>query len=216
MPSTTVALGCCAGSSEATTERCIGFENEAQCTITSSCHWMADAELSECEWSSYQSQLEPGCCYIADAAYIGTRWEETCKAYYEEMYCVLPKDTEGKSRCEWTSLVDNPYFECDLFWPTQPPPDGCCAGDSSFASPLCNRAEEREICDRMSSCHWNSGENADCEWDDDYSTTTDPGCCMLYDERPSALANGWDEVCKTYWTRRVCETPYTADGYPRC
>ena len=217
MPSTTPnALGCCAGSSATTSERCITIDDEEQCAIMSSCHWVADAELAECDWATYAAQLDPGCCYIADVSYIGTRWEETCKEYYDEMYCLMPKDTEGQSRCEWAVLTDNPYFECDIFWPTAPPPDGCCAGDSSFSSPLCNRALEQDICDRMSSCHWVIGEEAVCEWNDDYDTTTLPGCCMLLDESAASIKNGWDEQCRSYWTQKVCETPYTAEGEQRC
>ena len=152
---------------------------------------------------------------------MGSRWEEACKAYYEETYCLMPTDAEGNHRCEWTSTADNPEFECDIFWPTLPPPNGCCAGDSEYSTPLCNRAVDKDICQRMSSCHWITdeyGEEANCDWNIDSTTPppSDPGCCMLLDQRPSSYTNGWDEQCKSYWNRKQCELPYTADGTSRC
>ena len=168
---TTAAPGCCAGDNVYTTTMCNQLDDKDSCNDRAACHWMANAEQDDCAWpTTTGTTLEPGCCYIADAALLGTRWEAVCETMYDEDYCVGPVDSSGDNRCQWTAMPDNPEFDCTLLWPTPTPQHGCCAGDSAQSTARCAAAARQDICDSMSSCHWNSGEYADCEWDE---TTTD-------------------------------------------
>ena len=213
----TAAPGCCAGDSLYASTRCTSIIDEDQCGILSSCHWIETEDDSDCDWSSTtQSPSESGCCYIADIDYLDSQWVDICTEFWSEQYCLAAVDEYGVSRCEWTPMPDE--YDCSILWPTPPPEVGCCRGNSYQSADRCLLTETKNLCDRMSICHWiDTDDMSQCQW---ASTTTleppAPGCCILADTRPSAYENGWDQICREYWTQKDCEQPYSADGYQRC
>jgi len=66
----------------------------------------------------------------------------------------------------------------------------------------------------MSSCHWISGDDADCTWVPPTEPPPGPGCCTIC---ASQDVNGpWLETCTNYWNEQDCLTPLDPDGIKRC
>merc|ERR1740116_266335 len=76
----------------------------------------------------------------------------------------------------------------------------------------CSVTDTAAACDRMSSCHWVPGDDADCEWD---GGEQEAGCCFISDfQNPNPAT--WTEMCKEYWFEGDCVRPMDANSNPRC
>merc|ERR1719187_895857 len=148
----------------------------------SSCHWIETEDPEECKMqTTTDTPPEPGCCYAADSAYLGTRWEEICQGFFAEHYCLGAVDEDGVNRCEWTDMPDG--YDCSILWPTPEPEEGCCAGNSYGSADRCGEETEKAACDRMSICHWIITDDvSDCDFEET-STLTPPAlvavCSMI-------------------------------------
>merc|ERR1719410_1755494 len=80
-------------------------------------------------------------------------------------------------------------------------------GDTKESNERCQWEMWPDMCDRMASCHWIDGDDADCEWP---STTTGtpppPGCCYIYDTRKQTLDQGWLSKCTALDQRPMTES----------
>lgn len=179
------ANGCCAGDNEQIHRaRCSVTESASSCDRMASCHWVETDDPTECEWDG--GEVEYGCCVIGDPTNILSRWFDKCPLYWTEGDCTRPTDNaSGLQACTWSPTT--PDFDCAAIWPTAAPETGCCAGDNEqIHRARCVVTETASACDRMSSCHWVPGDDADCEWD---GGEQEAGCCFI---------SGW--ICCVYYT----------------
>ena len=110
--------------------------------------------------------------------------------------------------CEWIETREE--FDCSALWPTAPPENGCCAGDTEKSSVRC-LAHDSQRCDRISSlvihshilnlcvtATLTSGINTGCHWvvTDDVDDCkfeppeTAPGCCYISEyQNPNTYAS---------------------------
>ena len=214
-PSPTTS-GCCAGDTELAAARCNLKEGASECSRMSSCYWIETEYGSDCDWTVPTDDplaYDPGCCMMANTADPTTLWMEKCTLFGTLYDCLLPTTEYGDSRCAWQPAPTD--FDCSQLWPTMPPPAGCCAGTSGVATTQCLAEEDSSRCDRLSGCHWISGEGADCEW----KTTAKPweaGCCQIVFDTPSNADSGWTDLCRSFWNEEECNAPRSTDEYARC
>lgn len=125
-----------------------------------------------------------------------------------------PTNENGYNRCQWMSTPND--YDCSKLWPTETPEMGCCAGTSQYASERCISANNMKDCNDMAACHWQEGEYADCEWNEQSTTGTppQPGCCTLDDSQHSS--SGWKDRCVEFWTEQDCTMPVDGFGQNRC
>ena len=200
VPTAYPSSGCCFGSSPEAWQFCSAIDNAAECQLASECGWIETTDMSECD-----EPEEEGGCYVQDPDYLDSQWVDICKGFQVERYCLNAVDADGVSRCVWTTMPDG--YDCSMLWPTPPPEVGCCRGNDPQAAERCLVTETKNLCDRMSICHWVETEDmSDCEWT---VTTTDvpyePGCCSLDDDRLEDDDRGeWQAVCQGFWTQEVC------------
>merc|ERR1719203_1874919 len=214
-PSTTTeAPGCCGAENVRSYDTCRAIDESHRCERMSSCFWLPTEDESECEMST-TGPADPGCCYINDASYLGTRWETVCEEMNREGACVgVQHGNTGDFVCEWTSMPSE--TDCIVLWPTPEPEIGCCTGNSFASMDRCVAETDQGKCDRMSICHWlHTEDHSEC-LETETTESPPPGCCMLADTRPSAYSNGWDDTCKAYHTEEACVRPYSQDGHARC
>merc|ERR1719203_2682697 len=214
-PSTTTeAPGCCGAENARSYDTCRAIDESHRCERMSSCFWLVTDDESECEMST-TGPADPGCCYINDASYLGTRWETVCEEMNREGDCVgVQHGGSGDFVCEWTSMPSE--TDCIVLWPTPEPEIGCCTGNSFASMDRCVAETDQGKCDRMSICHWlHTEDHSEC-LETETTESPPPGCCMLADTRPSAYSNGWDDTCKAYHTEEACVRPYSQDGHARC
>ena len=180
------------------------------------CYWIETEYGSDCDWTVPTDDplaYDPGCCMMANTADPTTLWMEKCTLFGTLYDCLLPTTEYGDSRCAWQPAPTD--FDCSQLWPTMPPPAGCCAGTSGVATTQCLAEEDSSRCDRLSGCHWISGEGADCEW----KTTAKPweaGCCQIVFDTPSNADSGWTDLCRSFWNEEECNAPRSTDEYARC
>jgi len=204
--------GCCAGIDAKTNLQCGAMETKTECERRSSCYWNLGDD-ADCSWpSTTPHPFEPGCCILADADNLGTRWEVMCTEFYAEFDCLKPVDAEYIRRCEW---VDTPSdYDCKHLWPTRAP-QGCCTGDSYLSTADCQAVgDDRNRCDRMSGCFWiETLDEDDCAWGTTQSPS-DPGCCYI--ASPGDIGSEWEEQCNSLWTEGDCMLEKDGYGTNKC
>ena len=209
-----ITPGCCAGTSSSSYSRCALASEEGSCSRMSSCYWIS-GEDADCEYDSEEPPIDPGCCMVTDETSMDSRWVEHCISFYDEADCLRPQNENGYARCQWIPTSDD--YDCSLLWPTPEPEAGCCAGSSAYAAATCNSVSTQQECTNMASCHWIPGENVECEWDDEDTTTAPPphtGCCTL-DESQNENS-GWAARCPEFWNEADCVEPKDGFAQNRC
>ena len=205
--STTLEPGCCYGNpdiaySKRWMDQCKSYYTERECLMLEDgdgnkrCTFEPMNEYMDCEavWpTTTESATEPaGCCkgssYKAQAKCVGLPDQKSC---------------ERKS-CEW--IVTMIPEDCDITTtdaPTTTVVPGCCAHTNFMANEKCNSIEDKEQCNRRSSCHfieWGTLD-IDCVWVFT-EPPAEPGCC--YGNPDIAYSKRWMEQCKTFGTEAEC------------
>merc|ERR1719203_1174949 len=179
-----------------------------QCT-KKGCEWVVTDDPTDCvittatPTTTTTTTAAPGCCY-----------GDSYKANDKCAKAVAQDKCEGKG-CTW--LVTDEPADCVLTTTTTTtttttPAPGCCAGDSQAENERCNAKDTRSMCERSSSCHWQSGADVTCAWE--ATTTVTPGCCFGNPE--AAYSAKWMDTCTGYYTERDCLKLTSADGAARC
>jgi len=143
---TTVAPGCCRGSSYKAQAKCLGIDDRAGCE-RKKCEWVETDDESDCEITTASPTEESGCCAGESA-----KKNPACNGKESRDKC-----ERGKG-CYWKDGED-----ADCTW-TETISPGCCAGTSQQTTDKCSQKDTQESCDRMSKCMWEAGEDADCSW----------------------------------------------------
>jgi len=216
-PTTTSSPGCCYGNpavsySKRWQETCTTYYTERECLMledgdgNARCQWEDLIEGYDCSllWPTTTTTTEEaGCCRGF--------------SYKAQAKCSPLDDAVGCERkgCEW--VVTEDFDDCVLTTTTTTTSTtteepGCCMGDSTKTNPRCNAKQSRDQCERMSSCHFVSGEGADCSMPP--TTTEEPGCC--YGNPDAAYSKKWMESCTAFYTERDCLMLSNSDGDYRC
>ena len=94
---------------------------------------------------------------------------------------------ERMTNCYWIETDD--AAECEMTTtssttsePTTSQEPGCCAGNSYETSLRCINKDDSDTCEEAENCYWIGGEDANCTWVGDMTTTTtlptqEFGCC---------------------------------------
>merc|ERR1711892_261621 len=99
--------GCCTSDSPRSYDMCSAIDESNHCDRMIGCHWLQTEDESDCELvTTTDTPPMPGCCYVTDASYVGSRWEEICQNLFTESLCLQPKEDDGDARCGWTSMPD--------------------------------------------------------------------------------------------------------------
>merc|ERR1719204_2180542 len=212
---TTVTPGCCFANPEAAYSpkwmtTCTGYYTERECTMLTNaddeprCVWEDLVDGYDCSllWpTTTTTTAEPGCCkgssYKAQSKCFGLEDQASC---------------ERKS-CEW--LLTDDASDCEITTtdtPTTTEEAGCCKADAPKRQDMCDLKETRKKCDRSSSCHWLSGEDQTCEWEE--TTTVTPGCCFLNPEVP--YNRRYHGACISFFAERECLMLTDDDGDVMC
>jgi len=202
---TTVAPGCCRGSSYKAQAKCFGLEDQVGCE-RKDCEWVATTDPTECVLTTTTTTTtteEPGCCK-GDSA----KSNPMCNA------------REGRERCEKSSschFVSGGDVEedCAIVETTVDP--GCCYGnpDAAYSKRWMESCTafytERECLqltdgEGVARCAWEPlGEYMDCEmlWPTTTTTTEEPGCCKgsSYKGQAKCLGLTDQDMC----ARKGCE-----------
>merc|ERR1719347_2022097 len=218
--STTLEPGCCYGNpdtaySKRWMDQCKSYYTERECLMLEDedgnkrCTFEPMNEYMDCEavWpTTTESPTEPaGCCkgssYKAQAKCLGLADQKSC---------------ERKS-CEW--IVTMIPEDCDITTtdaPTTTVVPGCCAHTSYMANDKCNSIEDKDQCNRRSSCHFIEWGilDIDCIWVFTEPPPSEPGCC--YGNPDIAYSKRWMDQCKTFGTEAECLMLKNHDGEPRC
>ena len=214
---TTVEPGCCYGNPDAAYskrwfEACTAFDAERDCLMLTDddgdyrCHWESTEKLYDCKqlWpSTTTTSTAPGCC--RGSSY---KAQTKCAGLADKIGC-------ERKQCEWV-VTEDPN-DCVITTTsttstTTTPEPGCCRGGSAKSNDKCILRESRDQCERMSSCHFESGVNADCSWT--ATTTTEPGCC--YGNPDAVYSKRWMEACTVFYAERDCLMLTNDDGDYRC
>ncbi len=157
-------------------------------------------------------------------------WAARCPEFWNEDECVEAKDGFAQQRRGWTAADTEHRTPTNTLiapnWarprPLQPP-------GAVLATMCIPRRCATSSTTAMSSCHWNSGEYADCEWDESTTDTPQPvltttgtppppGCCYgnpegVYSLRWEETADDYD--CSQLWPSRSPTPPPVPEG-PGC
>merc|ERR1719232_1787271 len=196
-------------------ETCISFGTERDCLkLTDSngvprCVFEPMNEYGDCSmlWpTTTETPTEPaGCCY-GDSYKANDRCgKATTKSRCEDMGCSF-LETDDPSDCEMTTTET----------PTTTVVPGCCAHTSYMANEKCNSIEDKDQCNRRSSCNFIDFGILDIEcilevWTEPPS---EPGCC--YGNPDAAYSKRWMDQCKTFGTEQECTMLLNGDGAARC
>merc|ERR1719300_823131 len=166
-------------------------------------------EYGDCSmlWpTTTETPTEPaGCCY-GDSYKANDRCgKATTKSRCEDMGCSFLV-TDDPDDCVMTTTET----------PTTTVVPGCCAHTSFMANEKCNSIEDKDQCNRRSSCNFIEWGILDIEcilevWTDPPS---EPGCC--YGNPDAAYSKRWMDQCKTFGTEQECTMLLNGDGVPRC
>jgi len=185
---TTVAPGCCRGSSYKAQAKCFGLEDQKGCE-RKDCEWVETEDPNDCvittTSSSPTTTEEPGCCK-GDAP----KSNDMCNARDDRVRC------EKSSSCHW--IVTNDFSQC-TYPPTTTEEPGCCYGnpDAAYSKrwmDACTAFYTERDCllltdsDGSYRCHWEAKEDEyDCSqlWPTTTTTTETPGCCAGSDYKSS-------------------------------
>merc|ERR1719204_1744282 len=212
---TTVTPGCCFANPEAAYSpkwmtTCTGYYTERECTMLTNaddeprCVWEDLVDGYDCSllWpTTTTTTAEPGCC--KGSSY---KAQSKCQGLEDQASC------ERKS-CEW--LLTDDASDCEITTtdtPTTTEEAGCCKADAPKRQDMCDLKETRKKCDRSSSCHWLSGEDQTCEWEE--TTTVTPGCCFLNPEVP--YNRRYHGACISFFAERECLMLTDDDGDVMC
>merc|ERR1712013_288510 len=185
---TTIAPGCCRGSSYKAQAKCFGLEDQMGCE-RKDCEWVETDDPNDCvittTTSTPTTTEDPGCCK-GDSAKSNDK-------------CNMKEDGDSCSRsssCHWI-VTDEPSV-CDWEETTTEEP-GCCYGnpDVAYSKKLMESCiafyTERDCLlltnsDGEFRCHWESkNDEYDCSqlWPTTTTTTIAPGCCAGSDYKSS-------------------------------
>merc|ERR1719283_431432 len=180
---TTIAPGCCKGTSYKQNDKCRGFDNDqAQCE-RKGCEFVETDDFGVCEITTTETPtttVTPGCCKGTSRTS-----NDACNAIED------PDQCERRSSC--TFIAFGILHEDCVFPPTEPPSEpGCCYGNPDAAyskrwmdqcKTFGNEAECTMLLngDGVPRCVFEPlGEYEDCEtvWPTTTETPTEPaGCC---------------------------------------
>merc|ERR1712013_770833 len=176
---TTIAPGCCRGSSYKAQAKCFGLEDQMGCE-RKDCEWLETEDPNDCvltTTSTTTTTEEPGCCK-GDSA----KSNPMCNA------------REGRERCEKSSschFVSDGDVNVDCVVEETTVESGCCYGNPSAAyskkwMESCTVFYTERDCLQLTDsegaarCAWEQmGEYMDCEmlWPTTTTTSEEPGCC---------------------------------------
>merc|ERR1712087_832475 len=179
---TTIAPGCCKGTSYKQNDKCRGFDNDqAQCE-RKGCEFVQTDDFSDCEITTTETPTTtatPGCCKGTSRTS-----NDACNAIAD------PDQCDRRSSC--TFIAFGILEEDCVFPPTEPPSEpGCCYGNPDIAyskrwMESCKTFATEEEClmlkndDGEPRCYFEPlGEYEDCEtvWPTTTTTTEEIGCC---------------------------------------
>ena len=211
---TTVAPGCCRGSSYKAQAKCFGIEDQVGCE-RKDCDWVLTGDDSDCEITTTTSSPttttteEPGCCK-ADSI----KREDMCLARDTREKC------EKSSSCvEWISGED---ADCSFQQTTTEEP-GCCYGnpDAAYSKrwmDACIEYQTEREClmltddDGVARCVFEEmNEYMDCSalWPTTTTTTEEPGCCRGSSYKAQAKCFGIED--QVGCERKDCDWVLTDD-----
>lgn len=75
--------------------------------------------------------------------------------------------------------------------------------------------DSKRDCNGKSSCHWESGSNADCSWKKD-KKASDPGCCTISCTLEDLKDSKYLEICPDLWNKEDCHTPKDPKEKKQC
>jgi len=179
---TTIAPGCCKGTSYKQNDKCRGFDNDqAQCE-RKGCEFVVTDDFSDCDITTTETPtttVTPGCCKGTSRTS-----NDACNAIED------PDQCDRRSSC--TFIAFGILEEDCVFPPTEPPSEpGCCYGNPDIAyskrwMEQCKKFGTEEEClmltndDGEPRCYFEPlGEYEDCEtvWPTTTTTTEEIGCC---------------------------------------
>merc|ERR1719208_622092 len=196
-------------------DTCITFGTERDCLkLTDSngvprCVFEPMNEYGDCSmlWpTTTETPTEPaGCCYGESYKANDRCGKATTKSRCEDMGCSFLV-TDDPDDCVMTTTET----------PTTTVVPGCCAHTSFMANEKCNSIEDKDQCNRRSSCNFIDWGILDIEcilevWTEPPS---EPGCC--YGNPDAAYSKRWMDQCKTFGTEEECTMLLNGDGVPRC
>merc|ERR1719208_368236 len=196
-------------------DTCISFGTERDCLkLTDSngvprCVFEPMNEYGDCSmlWpTTTETPTEPaGCCYGESYKANDRCGKATTKSRCEDMGCSF-LITDDPDDCVMTTTET----------PTTTVVPGCCAHTSYMANEKCNSIEDKDQCNRRSSCNFIDWGILDIEcilevWTEPPS---EPGCC--YGNPDAAYSKRWMDQCKTFGTEQECTMLLNGDGVPRC
>jgi len=213
---TTVAPGCCRGSSYKAQSKCVGLEDQVGCE-RKDCEWVETDEPNDCVLTTTTTTTtttteEPGCC--AGDSMSST---DKCNSIENGEKC------DARASCHWIAFG---VLEEDCDWKVTDAPEepGCCYGNPDIGyskkwMESCTEFYTEKDCtlltngDGHARCVWEPlGEYMDCEmlWPTTSTTTVEPGCCRGSSHKAQAKCQGIvDEVgCE----RKDCEWLVTDDA----
>merc|ERR1719295_1270099 len=210
--------GCCYGNpdiaySKRWMDQCKTFGTEAECLMLTNgdgeprCTFEPLGEYEDCEtvWPTTTTTTEEvGCCYGDSYKANDKCARATTQSRCVDMGCSF-LITDDPSDCEMTTTET----------PTTTATPGCCAHSNFMANDKCNSIEDKDQCNRRSSCHfieWGTLE-IDCVWDVHTDPPSEPGCC--YGNPDIAYSKRWMDQCKTFGTEAECLMLKNDDGEPR-
>merc|ERR1719187_937160 len=217
---TTEEPGCCyinpdQAYSKKYQDTCITFGTERECLMLTDsngvprCTFEPMNEYGDCSmlWpTTTEMPTEPaGCCY-GDSYKANDRCAKaTTQSRCQDMGCSFLV-TDDPSDCEMTTTDT----------PTTTATPGCCAHSNFMANDKCNSIEDKDQCNRRSSCHFiDFGVlEINCVWDVHTDPPAEPGCC--YGNPDIAYSKRWMDQCKTFGTETECLMLENDDGEPRC
>merc|ERR1719232_38816 len=213
---TTIAPGCCKGSSYKQNDKCRGFDNDqAQCE-RKGCEFIETDDFSDCDITTTETPtttVTPGCCKGTSRTS-----NDACNAIED------PDQCDRRSSCTFIAF-GNIAVDC-VFPPTEPPSEpGCCYGNPDIAYSArwmeeCKKFGTEEEClmltngDGEPRCVFEPlGEYEDCETVWPTTTTTSspaPGCCKGDSYKQNDKCRGFDND-QAQCERKGCEFIETDD-----
>merc|ERR1719420_2727987 len=196
---TTVAPGCCRGSSYKAQSKCFGLEDQTGCE-RKDCEWVETEDPNDCVITTTSSptttEEAPGCCK-GDSP----KSNPMCNARESDDQC------SRSSSCHW--IVTDDFSVCE-YPPTTTEEPGCCYGnpDAAYSKKWmdsCTAFYTQRDCLLLTNsdgdyrCHWEAqGDEYDCSqlWPTTTTTTLAPGCCAGSDYKSSGKCQAATEQAR--------------------